>query len=384
MIDVLYDYQIFSAQRYGGISRYFHELIACSNHLFSADIAVKYHINNYLHEVVESSPYPKNYGKHISSFSFPGKNLLSSFLRTSYRNRLKVIESDNREFVKEKFKYTSPDIFHPTYYSDYFFDFIGNTPFVITIYDMIHEIFPEYFLKDPETPQMKRKLFLSADHIIAISNTTKEDIMRFYGVSDAKISVVHLANTFVKKECKAVVNERLPERYILYVGNRGRFKNFWFFLTSISELLKNDNDLCVICVGVPFNAIETKYIGYLRLTDKVLHRNAGEDELSQIYSRALALALPSLYEGFGIPAIEAFACGCPALLSNASALEEIGGDAAAYFEPKSPQEIKNTVANVLYDSDLRKKLILKGYERLNHFSWKKTAEQTAKIYEMCL
>jgi len=103
--------------------------------------------------------------------------------------------------------------------------------------------------------------------------------------------------------------------------------------------------------------------------------------MKNLYKNALVFIFPSLYEGFGLPVLEAFSCGCPTLLSNTSSLPEIGGDAALYFDPHDPASLTDALEHIISDNSLRKQLILKGYERSKLFSWEKTAKATKNVYE---
>ena len=119
----------------------------------------------------------------------------------------------------------------------------------------------------------------------------------------------------------------------------------------------------------------------LGLEGAVSSRFVSDNQLAYLYQHALCFVFPSLYEGFGIPVLEAFASGCPVLLSNASCFPEVGGDAALYFDPYNPEEMAKTIENVVSDSNLRTQMIQRGHERVKAFSWDKTAAQTAEFYK---
>lgn len=381
---VLYDYQIFSLQKIGGISRYFYELISSSQPSYIPHLAVKYHKNIYLKDIVESQSYPRKRRLCFENHSFPGKGIFNriqeKYLPTPNPDIL------NQEYVCEQFSRIKPDIFHPTYYGNYFLDALRGTPFVLTIYDMIHELFPEHFDNNDKIAILKKKLYFLADHIIAISENTKKDIMDIYNVSGNIISVVPLANSLVKIESsnEVIRGFNLPSKYLLFVGLRKGYKNFQFFITAVSELLRKENDLYVICTGPPFAKAETDFFEFLGISDKVIHYFVDDNELTHLYGNAVAFIFPSLYEGFGIPILEAFACDCPVLLSQSGSLTEVGGDAAIYFNPKSIVEIRDAVKKVVYGIELRKNLIRMGRERLKHFSWSATVNKTADVYRKCL
>lgn len=373
---VLYDAQIFLAQKHGGISRYYYELASFSGSDIETEIAVLYHRNEYLGKISKSLPLPQGIGSFLGGKSFPGRGILFNF-------KEKICPSiapkkENEKILLKKIDLEKPDIFHPTYYNNYFLDKIKSTPFVLTIYDMIHEIYPEYFVGD-KTSFLKRKLFDKAQQVIAISETTKNDILEIYNCPEKKIDVVHLASSLCPQQ-NISNGTKYPEKFILFVGDRWIYKNFLFFVTAISPLLKDDEDLYLVCTGRPFNEIETDFFVQNEISRKILQVSASDAELATLYSNARVFVFPSLYEGFGLPVLEAFACSCPAVLSNKGSLLEIAGDAALYFEPKSASDIRNAVDKVLSSPSLRADLIHKGAQRLKKYSWAKTVEKTHEIY----
>jgi glycosyltransferase involved in cell wall biosynthesis len=364
---ILYDHQTFTLQKYGGISRYFYELIREFDKVEG--------IKTNLPLIVSNNHYisDKQYVKFINF-------LPSKYFRGKYRlfnivNKLNTI----LELRKQNF-----DIFHPTYYDPYFLKYLQGKPFVLTVYDMIHEKFREMFRATDKTIQNKKLLIDEASKIIAISESTKNDLIKIYGTDESKIEVVYLGNSmFPKSEIQ--INFEIPKKYILFVGTRGIYKNFERFIKSISQILNQNKELFVLCAGGgKFTRAETQFLSDLGVIRKVLQYDVNDDILAYFYKNALAFIFPSLYEGFGIPILESFACGCPVICSYTSSLPEIAGEAACYFDPYSELSIRNMVLKVLEDTSLRHNLILKGYERLKKFSWQQTAEQTKKIYESVL
>ena len=185
------------------------------------------------------------------------------------------------------------------------------------------------------------------------------------------------------KNTKSQLKISMPERYILYIGERWDYKNFEIFLKSIIPLLKKDKDIYLICGGSnPFNKNEIKYFKYLDCEHRVLHIKIDNDViLANLYKHAMAFIFPSLYEGFGIPILESFSCGCPVILSNSSSFPEVAGDAGVYFNPEDELSIRKAIESVIYDDNLREEMKKKGYKQLSKFSWEKTALQTKKVYE---
>lgn len=385
---VLYDHQIFEHQNFGGISRYFSELIKefKIGQDVSPTLSLKHSNNVHLKESLpDVSVEPlRNYSHFLPKLNFKGKTCLFNFYnKTLGRNHSLVNLSNSQGMIDEE----NYDIFHPTFYDDYYLNQELKKPLVITVYDMIHEIFPEYFNLEINNKNIsnKRRLIAKADHILAISENTKRDIIKLYGIDEKKISVTHLASSFARsKSSISPLKVELPERYILFTGQRSIYKNFYFFFSSIVDILKREKDLKLVCTGPGFSPLELELFKDKGVKEKVVHFFANDHELGFLYQNAQAFIFPSLYEGFGIPVLEAFGSGCPALLSNSSSLPEIGGNAALYFDPKDFSSIKYTVEKVLGSSNLREELMEKGYKQLCNFSWKNTAEKTKVAYKITI
>lgn len=378
------DYQIFSIHKYGGISRYFFELMKQFSKMddVSYQLGLKFSNNFYLLNNPELFNVEKDLktDEFCQGFQFRGKAKIHKFL-----GRLSIVEHPlirNMETSVNILKESNFDIFHPTYYDNYFLKHIGKKPYVLTVYDMIHELFAKKTSQHGDkTIAWKKELIEKASHIIAISQNTKDDIVELYKIDENKITVVYLGTSICLNE-SATTTTSAPENYILFVGNRNSYKNFNFFINAIKPLLLEDKNLFLVCAGsVSFTAEENSVIAQLGLSDKVVHFPLVDDAvMMNLYSGALCFVFPTLYEGFGIPVLEAFACGCPAILSDTSSLPEVGGDAALYFDPEDAESILETVKRVVYNTDLADNLRKKGFEQLKHFSWEKCAEQTLKVY----
>ncbi len=367
---ILYDHQIFVYQEFGGISRYFYELMNGfeKDEDVRFDLSLAYSNNQYIKNAhfVKSRPLFKN-----RNFRF--KNRLLHYLNMRGERKLLL----GRDY----------DLFHPTYFNPYFLDYLGNKPFVLTIYDMVYELFPQIFSHRDKTGAYKKLLAPKAAKIIAISENTKRDIIRLFGIKEDKVEVIYLANSLAggTMEKGEGFSGDLPSKYLLFVGNRRVYKNFDLFAESISSLLKADDDLHLVCAGGgKFTPLEIAGLEKLGILQKVTQRPFDDNKLAQFYRNALALVFPSLYEGFGIPILEAFTCGCPVIASNISSLPEIAGNAAEYFDPADTLSIVSAVKKVLYHDDMRRELRNKGYERLKGFSWEKTATDTKKLYQSIL
>ncbi|OGF59326.1 MAG: hypothetical protein A2Y62_13640 [Candidatus Fischerbacteria bacterium RBG_13_37_8] len=361
---ILYDHQTFSTFHfYSGISHYFYELM----NQFSKDKEIEFEL---------SLLFSNN--KYLEKANFV--KIRPFFKEINNKHMYKLISVINRQQSKKKLSEQTYHIFHPTYYHPYFLNFLEYKPYVLTVFDMIHEKYFKMFPNKDKTIKFKKLLIAQASKIIAISENTKKDIIEFYNIDEDRIKVIYLANSLVKP---GNINTyiTLPKKYLLYVGGRKVYKNFEFFIKVVSSLMKTDDELHIICAGIhPFSAIELSLFKELNVDNKIFHYNVSDEMLYYLYENAIAFVLPSLYEGFGIPILESFACGCPAVVSNTSSLPEVGGDAAAYFDPLSEASLKETLSKTIYNDDYRNTLKIKGYQQLEKFSWKKTAEETKKLY----
>ena len=376
---ILYDHQIFTRQNYGGISRYFCELIDqfSQNPDLNVTIALRASYNENLCNQPSLNPYWSNKSHLLSSsqiIPYIQKNIHINLLK-----RLHINQSESVRLLKKQ----DFDIFHPTEYNPYFLKHLQKKPYVLTVYDMIHELFPEKVKKD-NTAIQKTKIIEGATKIIAISDNTKTDIIRFYDIEPQKIEVIHLATSLQKYTPDISLN--LPQKYILFVGNRGFYKNFTFFLNSISSLLNDEKDLCLICAGGGvFSYNEIHLLNDLNIKNRVIHYPIVNDStLSQLYRKAILFVFPSLYEGFGVPVLEAFSCGCPVAASNCSSIPEVGGEAMNYFDPNNSDSIQKGVEEIVHNHSLQDSMRIKGYQRLELFSWEKTALNTKKVYDNLL
>jgi glycosyltransferase involved in cell wall biosynthesis len=276
------------------------------------------------------------------------------------------------------------DIFHPTYYDPYFLNYIGEKPFVLTIYDMIHEIFPEFYPLNEQTIVWKRTLAERAARIIAISENTKKDLINILNINPNKIKVIYLGSSLLTDGYDQSINNivSLPQNYILFVGSRNLYKNFYFFLESIMPLLKRNRDLHLVCAGGgPFSIGETRFIKNLNVEGSVIQYPVDDKLLTYLYKKASLCVFPSIYEGFGLPILEAYSCGCPIALSRSSSLPEIGGDAAVYFDPKDAAGMREAVEEIIGSKSLKEDLKFKGFKQLKKFSWEKTAQETGSLYK---
>lgn len=360
-------------QKYGGISRYFAELLNIfqSNPDIQFDLTTRFPQNAYAQQyhLADRTPVQRLQNRFFEYFAgIEAVSNLRNNINAAYRGKL--------------LHAGLYDIFHPTYYDPDFIELIGDKPVVLTVYDMIHEMFPEMYSSDDPSALKKRKAIARADKIIAISEHTKRDIVRLAGIADEKIAVVHLAGS-LKPGGKASIN--LPGKFILFVGERIRYKNFERFLRAIASLLHKDPELYVICAsGWQMTEWEKSLLAELDLERQVVQYAVDDATLACLYGKALMFVFPSLYEGFGMPILEAFSCGCPVIASNTSSFPEVAADAALYIDPLDIESIRDAVESVMNKKELRVKLINAGLKRVTCFSWEKTAQETKTVYESLL
>lgn len=353
---ILYDYQIFSIEKYGGISRYFCELMKSINNILPIVISNNYYLGK----------------TNLSYLKFGTNNLFFK----------KYLSFFNKLYTLNQIRNLKFDIYHPTYYNSYLFKKIKK-PIVVTIHDMIHENFSD--LVDSNDPTIKRKALMAkrATRIIAVSENTKKDIIQTYGISPKKIDVVYHGDSFSDINLDICVNYDIPERYILYTGKRRGYKNFDNFILAVKKFVLNDSELFVVCAGGgSFNKYELELFKKLGLLDRIVHKECSDQLLKILYSKSLFFIYPSMYEGFGIPLLEAMSSDTAILCSNTSCFPEVAGDCAIYFDPYSISDIQKKI-NYALNNKLTKYKEL-GKHRLLFFTWEKTIENTQNTYKKAL
>jgi len=281
-----------------------------------------------------------------------------------------------------------PDVFFtPTHYGPRF----SPVKTAISIMDLSFIHFPELFTKHDlyQLTNWTKYSVLKAKKIFTISEFSKNDIIKTYGVSPEKVVVTHPGIKELKTENLKFKNMDglkkkfgISEKYILFVGTLQPRKNIAKLVEAFSKL--NEKNLQLVIVGKKGwqygDILEAPLKYNVENRTKFLDFVENED-LSNLYKNALCFVLPSLYEGFGLPVLEAMKYGCPVVISNVSSLPEAGGDAALYFDPNDADDISNTIEKVINDEKLRQNMIKKGYTQVKKFSWEKTAKGTLKVLE---
>jgi glycosyltransferase involved in cell wall biosynthesis len=347
-VKILYDGQIYADQTTGGINRYFTNIITRLPDDTLPTLTASHRSNK--------SYYPTHPNLQLQEFPNFRPYRIAHSLRSYYLRW----RNEGQAF----------DIFHPTYY------FL----LVITVYDMIHELFAEY-MDATATIQAKQAAIHAADVIICISESTKNDLLKYVPSVESKIVITHLASEFSSEW--AYGTEVVPiQPYFLYVGSRAKaYKNFDTLLCAFSKAASVNPDLLLCVVGAPFNAEEQQQIAELNLIDRIQHyHHASDTHLAKLYRCSVAFVYPSLYEGFGIPPLEAMACGAVVVAANSSSIPGVVGDAGILFEPKAVEDLADILLELVDSPSQRDRLIVKGYERNKQFSWGKTAAETLKVY----
>lgn len=262
------------------------------------------------------------------------------------------------------------------------------TPFVVTIHDLSYLVYPGAFSRRVRTklttlvPMSIRR----AARVIAVSEHTKKDVIRFYGLAPEKIAVTPLAPGPAFIEMDRAGDEQLPpgikEPFLLAVGNLEPRKNLDRLLEAFFVIARQgfDGQLVLVGKGSGAESIATRARQNGLESRVVLSGFVTERELVLLYNRAKLFVYPSLYEGFGLPPIEAMACGCPVVASNTSVMPETLGDAAILVDPESVGDIAKALTAVLESDGLAGTLKQKGIARARSFTWHETAARTRSVY----
>jgi len=365
---ILYDGELYGWQATGGVNRYFANVISGLPRDFEPSLLVASE---------RAGEHPTHPNLKVYEFGRRASRLGGLWQRLGRRYAASRERRLWATVARVRF-----DLFHPTYYTLMAGRGVGSyaAPAVVTVWDMIHELFPEEMDPTGEHAALKRAAILAATHIICISANTKKDLLERYPMLEARVSVTHLASDLSADLSHGP--EPVPERpYFLYVGSRSRYKNFDGLLRALGRAVSSRARLALCVVGSPFIEAEEKLIAELGLTENIEHRGYATDaHLAKLYRCSLALVYPSLYEGFGIPPLEAMSCGTVAVVSNVSSLPEVVGNAGLLFDPTSDDELAGILLTLAENESLRQELIEKGRQRAAQFGWDKTVAQTVEVY----
>ena len=328
---LIYDDIIYDLQKSGGISAYWDNL--------KKEIQKQFVIN-----------------------SLNGNNLL----------RDSILPLSIQRYLNFKINYTSKNILHSSYYR---ISKNRNSKNIVTVHDFVYEYY-SFGIKKMIHVLQKKNAILNADRIICISENTKKDLLKFYPtIGERKIKVVYhgVSEEFfkIKKDKSILENPNLNN--LIFVGKRNGYKNFQILI----DYLSNNHDYNLILVGG--GSLSKKEKKALKNISYQHHQNISNSELNSLYNNSIALIYPSLYEGFGLPIIEALKAGCPVICNDGSSTKEIGdryvlkGNISADFIEKSLKKLENL--------KFREKIISDGIEYASNFTWEKTAQKTIELYK---
>lgn len=361
---ICYDYQIFAAQKYGGITRYFVEIASRISQMPNTDVRIlaPLYRSKLLHEKRNALP------------------VVGTYFSGAFNRASGLCMRAGAIYSNASAHWYHPDIVHETYYSP-LKTLPSATKSVLTVHDMVAELFPDPPSRQPGIFPDRKSAFERADHLICVSQNTRTDLLSLYQVDPVKVSVIPLGSSIVPS-----VKPPLPvEPFFLYVGSRSRYKNFAGLMEAFlqSNLQKSHKIICF--GGDRFTSHELERMRDLKLSlDRFEYLDGDDELLARHYASAVALVYPSLYEGFGIPLLEAMECGCPVLCGNSSSLPEVAGDAASYFDASDPSSIAAAMVQAANSPDRRRQLIQNGKQRVRQFSWDKCSQQTYAVYESLL
>lgn len=357
---ICFDYEIFWKQKFSGVaSRYYFNLIKYL--AINGNLDIRVFANIYLNERIEELPSKIVIGKRMKiRIPFSGK----------------ILEKFNSILCDYQIEKFNPQIIHKTYYSNKIK--IKKKKVILTVFDLWHE-------KNANFKYLPKEYSLNlSDHIICPSYKTKSDLINIYNLDEKKISVTYFGienfkeykmnNTFFKN----IINRP----YILFVGSRGRYKNFFNLIKVFAKSEKLKKDFKILCFGGgPFSLEEKKLFKEKDISNLIIKTERDDDNtLFNCYKNAKCLVYPSSHEGLGLPPLEAMSLSCPVISGNHEAILEAVGDAAITFNPLDFDDFLFKLEDTIYSQDKISKIISKGQIQSKKFSWQKCADETFKIY----
>ena len=360
---ICFDDEIFWKQKFGGISsRYFYNLIKIlsENNDLNVKVFAKFYLNNKLDDLSK-------------------KIVIGNRVKFKPPFTGKIFQKINSLFLSKEIKAYKPNIIHKTYYSNYLKN-NSNSKIVLTVFDLWHEKNSKNLFR-PKEYSLK-----ISDHILCPSNSAKNDLIEIYNIDEKKITVTYFG---VEKFENIIINKDIKnynKSFLLFVGARGRYKNFNNFIEAYSKSEKLIKDFDILCFGgEDFSSEELDLFKKLKITNCIFKEKNNDDQtLLTLYKNSKCLVYPSAHEGLGLPPIEAMSLGCPTITSDHVAILEGVGNASATFDPNNIVQIKNVMEEYLYSNDKLEKLIELGNIQAKKFSWEKCVRETLDVYKNLL
>lgn len=343
---------------------------------------------------------PLRSGHKIRGVGYYAKNILANL---QGRDDVEIEEFEDISRIK------NADVVHYPWF-DLFFRTLPlkkKFPTIVTVHDVIPLLYPKEYptgIKGKLNLEIQKLALRNCKQIITVSETSKKDIIKFLGVRDVKIHVIYEAAGDQFKDIADFITLRikrkfnLPDNFLLYVGDANFNKNIPFLIEGFKKLKSKAEfkELKLVLVGgvflkKPANIEHTELkslkhalslIDVYGLEKEIIKPGQLEtEELVAFYNLASVYIQPSLYEGFGLPVLEAMSCGTPVISADTPALKEIGGDAALYFSPVNLNQFVERLVFVLQNRPIQDKLSKLGFQRAKRFSWESTTDETIKVYE---
>lgn len=357
---------IFELQRLGGVSRIYQEILPriCSQ---NEDVVINIVTTEQLLQTLPSHRQIR----HIKAPSWTYQHIRPANMFLGLRDFLRTETEAIKLATKER------SIWHATYFK---IPVKWNGPRIASVYDLIYERFPSLFNTpdDDKFRLQKKRALVNADKVICISEATRQDTIEFYKIPEAKTETIYLGYSSVFRQLPST-SAPGQKPFLLFVGMRFHYKNFLTLLSAF-EKWRHKQEIDLVVVGPPWSEEELKIICELDLQENIqIKTNVPDTELCRLYNDAIALVYPSVYEGFGLPLLEASACACPIVASRIPSTQEIIGDIATYFDPLDLESLLSALEDSLslqHDS--------KYVQIARKYSWERTAKDTLDLYQELL
>jgi glycosyltransferase involved in cell wall biosynthesis len=260
----------------------------------------------------------------------------------------------------------------------------NRKPVVVTVHDLIPELYPDYFYNPEKILKERTAAFAKADVLICVSESTRNDLMKIYGINKEKTKVIYHgdpAYLIENPNTRDFLNPLNNKKYLLYIGSRASpYKNFIKMVTELTPFFRKNKDVFLLCIGERLSSEESAMFQTLDVKNRIFSAAIPDNALFLVYKHALCLVYPSLYEGFGFPVLEAMKAGCPILCSNSSSIPEVAQNGSLYFDPVNFHGFNENLNIILNDIHHIEMLRNNQKHILSKFSWQNAAIQTHQAY----